>query len=101
MEITIENISLLLRTFNFAAHKHQGQRRKGGQASPYINHLIDVAETLWEIGGIHDLNTIVAGILHDTLEDTETSRQELESKFGSEISSIVSEVTDDKSCPNS
>ena len=99
MKISPEDISLILKTFGFAARKHRCQRRKGGRASPYINHLIDVAEKLWEIGGIHDISTIVAGILHDTIEDTEISRDELESEFGSEICSIVLELTDDKSLP--
>ena len=99
MKIQAEDISLILKALSFAARKHESQRRKGGRSSPYVNHLIDVAERLWEIGGIHDINTIVAGILHDTIEDTETSKEELVSEFGSEICSVVLELSDDKSLP--
>ena len=95
----MKDVDLLLRAFQFAARKHRGQRRKGGQASPYINHLIDVAGKLWKVGRVRDITVIAAGILHDTVEDTETSQEELEAEFGKEICSIVLEVTDDKSLP--
>jgi len=99
LNITVKDISIIFRALGFAAEKHKKQHRKGGLATPYINHLIDVAEKLWEIGNIRDFRTISAGILHDTIEDTETSREELESKFGKEVCSIVLEVTDDKRLP--
>ena len=99
MKLSVEHISLILKALGFASRKHEGQRRKGGRASPYVNHLIDVAEKLWELGGVHDLTTIVAGILHDTIEDTTTTPDELASAFGSEICSIVLELSDDKSLP--
>lgn len=93
------DISRLLKAFKFAAQKHQHQRRKNETAVPYINHLIAVAETLWEVGEVHDIDTIVAGILHDTIEDTDTSPDELAYTFGSRVCSIVEEVTDDKDLP--
>ncbi len=99
MEKTNDNISLLLKAFEFAARKHQHQRRKNETAIPYINHLIAVAETLWEIGNVHEIDTITAGILHDTIEDTDTSPEELEATFGKKICRIVEEVTDDKRLP--
>ena len=99
MKISVQDMSIVFKAFGFAARKHQNQRRKGRQGAPYINHPIDVAERLWEIGEIRDINTIIAGILHDIIEDTETSQEELETEFGSEICSIVLEVTDDKSLP--
>lgn len=95
----MQEISLLLKAFHFAAYKHQHQRRKNQAASPYINHLIEVAELLWEIGNVRDLDTIVAGILHDTIEDTDTPPEELEIRFGPKIRRIVEEVTDDKRLP--
>jgi guanosine-3',5'-bis(diphosphate) 3'-pyrophosphohydrolase len=64
-----------------------------------VNHLIAVANNLWEVGEVFDIPTLVAGILHDTIEDTETSPEELEAEFGAQIRSIVEEVTDDKSLP--
>ena len=92
-------ISLFLKALHFSAAKHRDQRRKDEQASPYINHLIEVADILWETGRIRDMTTIIAGILHDTLEDTNTTPEELDAAFGSEIRSIVGELTDDKSLP--
>ena len=94
-----EPTTLLLAALKFAAHKHSRQRRKDLEATPYINHPIEVAEVLSRIGGITDLPTLHAAILHDTIEDTETSPQELEDYFGQEVRLLVQEVTDDKSLP--
>ena len=80
----------------FAAHKHRDQRRKDPEASPYINHPIALANVLWG-SGIHDPLVICAALLHDTVEDTETTEAELVETFGTRIASIVMEVTDDKS----
>jgi guanosine-3',5'-bis(diphosphate) 3'-pyrophosphohydrolase len=96
---TKEPTTLLLAALKFAAHKHSRQRRKDLEATPYINHPIEVAEVLGRIGGITDLPTLQAAILHDTIEDTETSPQELEDYFGHEVRLLVQEVTDDKSLP--
>ena len=87
---------LLLRALDFAARKHRDQRRKGEEASPYINHPISVALLLAEIGGVTDTDILAAAILHDTLEDTDTTGKELESVFGVRIRKVVEEVTDDK-----
>jgi len=92
-----ENLSLILRSMKFAATKHRDQRRKGKEASPYINHPIAVAEMLHTIGGVSDVPTLVAAILHDTIEDTDTTPDEIKREFGDEVLSIVLEVTDDKS----
>jgi (p)ppGpp synthase/HD superfamily hydrolase len=85
----------LLSTLHFAADKHRDQRRKGEDASPYINHPIVVAETLARYG-VTDPVTLQAAVLHDTLEDTETTPEELERVFGPEVRDVVLEVTDDK-----
>ena len=63
---------------------------------PYINHPIEVADLLADVGGVIDLATLVAGLLHDTVEDTETTLQEVEALFGAEVRNLVAEVTDDK-----
>ena len=89
----------LLQALDFAAMKHRDQRRKGAEASPYINHAIRVARLLAEVGGIEDAVTLQAAILHDTIEDTKTTPQELAAVFGEEVSRIVLEVTDDKRLP--
>lgn len=88
----------LLHAVHFAADKHRDQRRKGEDASPYINHPIVVAETLAR-HGVTDLVTLQAAVLHDTIEDTETTPNELEAVFGREVRDVVMEVTDDKSLP--
>lgn len=87
----------ILRAVHFAADKHRDQRRKDAEASPYINHPIEVAETLARVGRVSDLAALQAAILHDTIEDTETSPDELEEVFGTEVRDLVEEVTDDKS----
>lgn len=91
----------LLAALEFAAHKHRDQRRKGAEASPYINHPIQVARLLAEVAGVTDVATLVAAVLHDTIEDTQTTAQELGDRFGPEVRALVEEVTDDKRLPRS
>lgn len=90
----MSDIVLVLRAASFAAHKHRAQRRKDVDASPYINHPLALASVLTSEGQITDAATLCAALLHDTVEDTETTFEELESEF--EIAGIVREVTDDK-----
>lgn len=89
----------LLRALSFAARKHRDQRRKGEEASPYVNHVIDVVTILACEGGVTDEDLLVAAILHDTVEDTATTFDELAAEFGPAVASLVREVTDDKSLP--
>lgn len=91
----------IMRALTFAAAKHRDQRRKDVEASPYINHPIALAAILADEAGITDPAVIGAALLHDTVEDTETTAEELAQHFGPEIASIVMEVTDDKSLPKS
>jgi guanosine-3',5'-bis(diphosphate) 3'-pyrophosphohydrolase len=90
---------LFLKALVFAADKHKNQRRKDADASPYINHPIALANILVNEGGITDINVLCGAILHDTIEDTETTKEELNQQFGEKITSIVLEVTDDKTLP--
>lgn len=92
-------MKLLVKALAFAAGKHRNQRRKDPDASPYINHPIALANVLANEAGVDDERVLIAAILHDTLEDTETTEQELAREFGQEIALIVLEVTDDKSLP--
>ncbi|XP_077329190.1 guanosine-3',5'-bis(diphosphate) 3'-pyrophosphohydrolase MESH1 [Lithobates pipiens] len=92
-------VTLLLETTHFAAEKHRGQRRKDKEETPYINHPIGVARILSHEAGISDLAVLQAALLHDTVEDTETTLQEIEEKFGQEVRKIVEDVTDDKTLP--
>jgi guanosine-3',5'-bis(diphosphate) 3'-pyrophosphohydrolase len=90
-------VSIVLAASAFAAFKHRDQRRKGAEASPYINHPIAVANVLANEAGIADPTILAAALLHDTIEDTDTTAKELELEFGPVIAAIVVEVTDDKS----
>ncbi len=90
-------VSGLIRAVAFAAHKHRDQRRKDADKSPYINHPIALANVLANEAGILEADVLCAAILHDTIEDTETTAEELNREFGSRICAIVLEVTDDKS----
>jgi guanosine-3',5'-bis(diphosphate) 3'-pyrophosphohydrolase len=93
------DLPLLLRALAFAAHKHRDQRRKDAEASPYINHPIALAEILAADGGITDVEVLAAALLHDTIEDTATTADELRAEFGDRIADMVIEVTDDEALP--
>ncbi len=90
---------LLLKAAAFAADKHASQRRKDRVRTPYINHPLAVARVLAEEGGVKDPEILAAALLHDTLEDTDTSLRELQKAFGKRVASLVTEVTDDKTLP--
>ena len=89
---------LILHALDFAAAKHRDQRRKDAAKSPYINHPLAVVTMLWD-HGVDETVPLLAAILHDTIEDTVTTREELAAKFGSDVAAVVVEVTDDKSLP--
>lgn len=89
----------LLAALVFAADKHSRQRRKDSDATPYINHPISVAEVLARVGGVTDLAILQAAVLHDTLEDTQTTPQELRGRFGQQVCALVQELTDDRRLP--
>lgn len=89
-------VGLVISATNFAAWKHRDQRRKDVEASPYINHPIGLAEILWAEGGVTDPTVLAAALLHDTIEDTETTPKELRGQFGETVAAIVEEVTDVK-----
>ena len=94
-----ESIGLILKALRFSAEKHRDQRRKDAKSSPYINHPIHVAETLWTIGEVRDVTLLLASILHDTIEDTATRPDEIQAEFGEDVLALVLEVTDNKSLP--
>jgi guanosine-3',5'-bis(diphosphate) 3'-pyrophosphohydrolase len=91
-----EDLKLMLKALAFAADRHSKQRRKDVDSSPYINHPISLANILCDEGHITDVNVICAALLHDTIEDTDTTAEELEAEFGTTIRDIVIDVTDDK-----
>lgn len=96
LEMCENEFGLFLDALRFAAEKHSEQRRKGKQHNPYINHPIQVAHILWEIGQVRDATTLTAALLHDTVEDTDATPEEIEERFGEDIRGLVMEVTDDK-----
>ena len=89
------DLPLVLAALRFAARKHRDQRRKGEEASPYINHPIEVAHVLSAVGGVDDPEVIAGAVLHDTVEDTETTPEEIEGLFGPRVRRLVEEVSDD------
>jgi len=98
-EPAASDVPRLLEALRFAAGKHRDQRRKDAETSPYINHPIEVAEELARLGEVDDVETLQAAILHDTIEDTDTTPEEIESAFGAAVRRLVEEVSDDKSLP--
>lgn len=91
---------LVKKATEYAAEQHLGQTRKDEANTPYINHPIALANLLTNYAGINDTDVIVAALLHDTVEDTSTTVEEIEELFGTKIRDIVIEVTDDKSLPS-
>jgi guanosine-3',5'-bis(diphosphate) 3'-pyrophosphohydrolase len=91
-----DDLGLVLRAAQFAALKHKDQRRKDVKATPYINHPINLAEVLHTDGGVRDPVVIAAALLHDTIEDTKTTYNELRGLFGAGVADVVIEVTDVK-----
>lgn len=89
----------LLRAACFAAEKHAFQRRKGDVAEPYVNHLLEVARLVADSLETPDEPLVMASLLHDVLEDTDTTYEELVRLFGDDVASLVAEATDDKTLP--
>ena len=88
-------MNLILKATEFSALKHRNQKRKDGK-TPYVIHPISVAMILSGIGGIDDEEILSAALLHDTIEDTDATADEIDQVFGSRIRSIVEELTDNK-----
>src|SRR5437660_3060586 len=94
-------IRLVSEAAELAAHRHSGMARKGRGNEPYINHLAEVANLLSTASDGADAELVAAGWLHDSIEDTETTREELARKFSERVASLVAECTDDMSLPKS
>lgn len=96
--MTVELV-YLARAADYAAQRHIAQRRKGERGEPYINHLTEVTALLAEATGGSDHILLMGGLLHDTVEDTDATFEDLLDRFGPEVAALVAEVTDDKSLP--
>ena len=93
------NLANFTQAISFAAKKHATQKRKGADEQPYINHVLEVANLLANVGQIEDFDVLIAAVLHDTIEDTTTTEAEITELFGGAVSAMVLEVTDDKALP--
>jgi (p)ppGpp synthase/HD superfamily hydrolase len=92
-------IPRLLEALDFAAQRHSAQRRKGPDAAPYVNHLIEVAALVANVAHIEDVEVLMAAVLHDVLEDTPTTSDEVSARFGERVCRFVLALSDDKSLP--
>jgi guanosine-3',5'-bis(diphosphate) 3'-pyrophosphohydrolase len=90
-------LRLVSEAAELASRLHNGMARKGRGNEPYINHLAEVANLLALVTDGADAELIAAGWLHDAIEDTETTREELAEKFTERVASLVVECTDDMS----
>ncbi|HEY4362009.1 MAG TPA: HD domain-containing protein [Bryobacteraceae bacterium] len=95
----MELVHEVLAAARFAAEKHAQQRRKGTGAEPYVNHVIEVAQLVSMAVAEADVGLVQAALLHDTLEDTRTTAEELIEQFGQDVAALVMEMTDDKRLP--
>jgi guanosine-3',5'-bis(diphosphate) 3'-pyrophosphohydrolase len=95
----LQPIRLVSEAAELAARRHNGMARKGRGSEPYINHLAEVANLLATATDGTDAELVAAGWLHDTVEDTDTTRDELARKFSERVAGLVVEVTDDMSLP--
>lgn len=96
--ILMMDYKLIVKAAVFAAEKHKYQRRKGYNQVPYINHPLKVAEILIDTNE-QDPLILIAAILHDVIEDTDATKEELIQRFGIEVAEYVEELTDDKNLP--
>ena len=80
-----EDIALIKKAYDFAQKAHEGHMRNSGE--PYFNHLFATARNIAELG--MGSNTIAAGFLHDTIEDTKTVPEDIRKEFGEEILFLV------------
>lgn len=92
-------IPRLLEALDFAAQRHSAQRRKGPDAAPYVNHLIEVATLVANVAQVDDVEVLMAAVLHDVLEDTPTTSVEVTQRFGPRVCRLVEALSDDKSLP--
>ncbi len=95
----MNNLNKILHAARFAAEKHTGHFRKGSRREPYINHPIEVANMIANVGMLDDEDILSAALLHDTVEDCGVTGDEISQKFGEIVAGYVLEVTDDKSLP--
>lgn len=94
-----KDIDRIIDAIIFSAEKHRSQVRKDPEQTPYIIHPMGVAHSLMAVGKVRDPDSIIGGLLHDTVEDTQTTFEEIEQAFGIRVANFIREVTDDKTLP--
>jgi len=97
--VTLAPLRLVSEAALLAAQRHSGMARKGRGNEPYINHLAEVANLVSEASGGADAELVAAGWLHDIIEDTDTTREELADRFSVRVAALVVEVSDDMGLP--
>jgi len=97
--MTLLEFDQFLQALAFAAHQHRHQRRKGAEMLPYINHPIALVHILWHEATIQDPVVLTSALLHDTVEDTGASFEQIDRQFGPEVGAILRQLTDDKTLP--
>jgi guanosine-3',5'-bis(diphosphate) 3'-pyrophosphohydrolase len=96
--ISRDRQGLLAAADEFATWKHRHQFRRDG-VTPYINHPRGVMAILRDEFGVSDVDTLAAGLLHDTIEDTATDYDEIRERFGRKVADLVAVLTKDKRLP--
>lgn len=94
-----DQVALVTHAAGFAARVHAGQTRKGESSPAFILHLAEVADLLAKALEEPDAELVAAAWLHDAVEKTKITSDEIESVFGPRVASLVAEVSDDKSLP--
>jgi (p)ppGpp synthase/HD superfamily hydrolase len=89
----------LTKALLFAAEAHRNQRRKGAAQEPYLNHLVEVLDLLVQATDGTETDMLIAAILHDVVEDTSASYEDVAKKFGERVARIVRENSDDMTLP--
>ncbi len=92
-------VARLTHAAHFAARAHKAQQRKGVDAEPYVNHLLEVAELVAHAQTPGDIEVVIAALLHDTVEDVGVTEADLVAEFGARVAALVMAVTDDKALP--
>jgi (p)ppGpp synthase/HD superfamily hydrolase len=98
-KLSEEDAARILDAVAFSAEKHQSQKRKNLEQTPYIIHPIGVSYNLVTLGQVRDAKVLIGALLHDTVEDTQATFEEIQARFGTQVEEYVREVTDDKSLP--
>jgi guanosine-3',5'-bis(diphosphate) 3'-pyrophosphohydrolase len=98
MATVADHHRLLLSAASFAARAHHGQMRKD-QVTPYVSHVYRVCLVVRDVFGFHDPRMLIAALLHDTIEDTNTDFDDIEKHFGQEIANWASFLTKNKALP--